>query len=103
MFSLRGKYGSFYILRGIWYYFQVTRLEPYYTTSARGFALNVRSHLVLSVGRRKDGGGFIVTKDMRENKKKQQQEIRLEFNRNLIGEATLVSTTFSTVGHTREL
>ena len=24
MFSLRGKYGSFYILRGIWYYFQVT-------------------------------------------------------------------------------
>jgi len=27
-------------------------LEPHYTTSARDFALNVRRHLVLCVGRR---------------------------------------------------
>jgi len=42
----------FYILCEIWYYFQVTHLEPHYTTYARYFALNVRRHLVLSVGRR---------------------------------------------------
>ena len=42
----------FYILRGIWYYLQVTRLEPHDTTSTRDFALNVRRHLVLSVWRR---------------------------------------------------
>ena len=42
--------------------------------------------------------------DMRENKKTlKKQEIRLEFKRNLIGEATFALTTFSTVGHTREL
>jgi len=38
-------------------------------TSARDFALNVRRHLVISVVRRQDGGGFLLTKDMRENKK----------------------------------
>ena len=54
MFSLRGNYDLGTILRGIWYYLQVTiiDLSSHYTTSAREFALNVRRHLVLSVGRR---------------------------------------------------
>ena len=60
-----------YILCGIWYYFQVTiitHLEPHYTISVRDFALNVRRHLVLTVGRRLDGGGFLLTKDVRGKK-----------------------------------
>ena len=40
---------------------------------------------------------------MSENKITNEQEIQLEFKRNLIGKETFASTTFSTVGHTREL
>ena len=59
MFSLCVNYvGSFtfYLEFGIIYKLPLlillARLESYYTTSARDFALNVRRHLVLSVGRR---------------------------------------------------
>ena len=62
---------------------KVSQLEPYYTTSAREFALNVRRHLVQSVGR-----SPLLTMNMNENQKQTKQEIRLEFNRNLIGEAS---------------
>ena len=55
---LKDVFLLFTYLRGFWYYLQVTItnkvrwLEPHYTTSARDFALNVRRHLVLSVGKR---------------------------------------------------
>jgi len=39
----------FYMEFGIIY--KLPRLEPHYTTAARDFALNVRRHLVLSIGK----------------------------------------------------
>ena len=60
----------FTYLRGFWYYLQVTItnkvrwLEPHYTTWARDFALNVRRHLDLSVGK---SGGFLLAMDMKKN------------------------------------
>ena len=47
--SLRGKYVCLHFM---WNLVLFPHLEPHYTTSARDFALNVRSLLVLSVGRR---------------------------------------------------
>ena len=65
MFSLRGNYDVCTFLHGIWYYLQVTPLgTSLYNSGTRLCSQRTTS----SCSKYREGGGLLLTMDMRENK-----------------------------------